>query len=128
MTHALVVDDNAMNIEVLKMLLNREGVTCTTTDAPQNLEVVLAQDPNQAVDVVFLDLEMPNYDGFALYEMLSNDARFASARFVAYTVHTGEVDRARQYGFHSFLSKPLNLQKFPEQLQRILAGERVWAV
>ena len=36
------------------------------------------------------------------------------------------TDPAAQAGFHSFLGKPLNVEKFPDQLQQILAGEPVW--
>jgi hypothetical protein len=44
-----------------------------------------------------------------------------------YSVHASEINRARDMGFHSCLGKPLNADDFPEQLARILRGERVWA-
>jgi DNA-binding NarL/FixJ family response regulator len=46
---------------------------------------------------------------------------------VAYTVHVSEINRAYQLGFHSFIGKPIDPDKFPDQLARILRGEPVWA-
>jgi hypothetical protein len=46
---------------------------------------------------------------------------------VAYTVHVSEINTVYQMGFHSFLGKPLDSDLFPDQLARILRGERVWA-
>ena len=43
-----------------------------------------------------------------------------------YTVHVSEIGVARDLGFHSFLGKPLDVDKFPEQLKRILNDEPVW--
>ena len=80
------------------------------------------------VDLVFLDLEFPNYDGFDILADLQADPRLAHVPFVADTVHISEQNQARQAGFHSFLGKPLDVQKFPEQVRRILNGERVWEI
>jgi chemosensory pili system protein ChpA (sensor histidine kinase/response regulator) len=124
--HALIVDDNMSNVEALKALLQREDVACTTLTSPLELPGVL--NTLEAINVVFLDLEFPNFHGFDLLAQLQTDPRLASVPFVAYTVHTSEQNEARQAGFHSFLGKPLDVQKFPRQLERILNGEHVWEI
>lgn len=124
--HALVVDDNSSNVEALRLLLEREGVTSTTLTSVRDLPEVL--DSLEYVDLVFLDLEFPNHHGFDILAQLQTDARLAGTTFVAYTVHTSEQNEARQAGFHSFIGKPLDVQRFPGQLQRILSGERVWEI
>jgi two-component system cell cycle response regulator DivK len=124
--HALIVDDNPSNVEALKILLAREGVTSTTLTSPRDLPGLL--DSLEGVDVVFLDLEFPNHHGFDILAELRPDPRLASASFVAYTVHISEQNEARKAGFHSFIGKPLDVQRFPDQLRRILSGEQVWEV
>ncbi|MBN1429010.1 MAG: response regulator [Anaerolineae bacterium] len=124
--HALIVDDNVSNVEALKALLYREGVVATTLISPIDLPDLL--DTLAPVDVVFLDLEFPNYTGFDVLEQLKADPRLAGVPFVAYTVHISEQNEARQAGFDSFLGKPLDVQRFPEQLQRIFNGEHVWEI
>lgn len=126
MVHALIIDDNRMNIDVMKMLLTNQGVAFTAVESPRLGLEALAK--TGAVDVVFLDLEFPNDDGMDYLDTFKNDPRLAGVPIVAYTVHTSEIDVARKAGFHGFLGKPLSAQRFPEQLQRILAGQSVWEV
>ena len=124
--HALIVDDNVSNVDALKALLEREGVAVTTLISPVDLPDLL--DALGPVDVVFLDLEFPNYTGFDILQQLKVDPRLAGVPFVAYTVHISEQNEARQAGFDSFLGKPLDVHKFPEQLQRIFNGDHVWEI
>ncbi|NDJ75029.1 MAG: response regulator [Chloroflexi bacterium] len=121
---ALIVDDNPTNLDVLAALLRREGVTPLLAESPRDLPAALEE--VERVDVVFLDLEFPNYDGLELIIDLKQDARLRDAPFVAYTVHVSEQNEARNAGFDSFIGKPLNVERFPDQLSRILNGEMVW--
>jgi CheY-like chemotaxis protein len=125
--YALIIDDNQANAEVLEMLLKSEGVGSTIVYLPRNLPAVLDQLESQ-MDVVFLDLELPNHNGFDLMEMLREHPRVNGAPLVAYTVHTSEINEAREAGFHSFLGKPLDTRRFPDQLHRILNNQPVWEI
>jgi two-component system, cell cycle response regulator DivK len=122
--HALIIDDNPNNIEVLAMLLTQENATYSAVHSLWHIEQTL--DQVGSPDIIFLDLEFPNGDGFGLLKDLKADARFNRIPIVAYSVHTGEFDRIREAGFDSFIGKPVNLQNFPDQLRRILDGEAVW--
>src|SRR5687767_6723515 len=122
--HALIIDDNQKNLGVMAQMLQLEGVDSTKVPNPNQLASIL--DQLAQVDVIFLDLEMPGLDGYAVLEQLKADPRFNAAPIVAYTVHVSEVNTAYQHGFDSFIGKPLNSDKFPEQLNRILNGESVW--
>lgn len=123
--HALIVDDNANNLGVLAEMLSLEGVSYTKVLNPNLLEGVL--DKLSQLDVIFLDLEMPDIDGYTILEFFKSDERFQHIPVVAYTVHVSEINTARRLGFHSFLGKPLDADRFPAQLAKILHGERVWA-
>lgn len=122
--HALIIDDSKTNIEVLTMMLTRQEVTFTAIQFFHQLDDLLAT--LEKIDIVFLDLEFPNLTGFEIFSKLKALPQLANVPIVAYTVHNSEIDTARKAGFHSFLGKPLSLSKFPDQLQRILAGIPVW--
>jgi two-component system, cell cycle response regulator DivK len=124
MTHALIIDDNARNVTVLATLLDEESVSSTRVTNPAQLEAALKT--VDALDVIFLDLEMPGVDGYQVLARFKKDAKYKGVPVVAYTVHVSEIHNASQQGFDSFLGKPLNADKFSEQLKRILKGERVW--
>jgi two-component system cell cycle response regulator DivK len=124
MPHALIIDDDRSNLGVLKELLTMEQITYTALTDSTKVEATLAQgDP---VDVVILDLGMPNLNGYQVFEIIRQYPHMANVPVVACTVHTGEAQNARMSGFHSFISKPLNIDQFSNQLARILNGESVW--
>jgi len=126
MPHALIVDDNRNNIDVLTMFLEREGVSQT---AVQNArQVAKALDQIEKVDVVFLDLEFPYGDGFQVLQAVKAMPEFAGVPVIAYTVHTSEIDEVRRAGFDGFLGKPLDSRRFAEQLKKILTGIPVWDI
>jgi two-component system cell cycle response regulator DivK len=52
----------------------------------------------------------------------------AGAKIVAVTAGVTQMDvaRAEAAEFDGFIGKPLDFDRFPEQIRRILAGERVW--
>lgn len=122
--YALIIDDNAKNVNVLAQLLSMEQFESVKVFNPSELDSLLKTLP--PVKVVFLDLEMPTLDGYTILERLKSDPRFQNIPIVAYTVHLSEINVAYQQGFDSFIGKPLDADKFPEQLARILEGESVW--
>lgn len=123
---ALVIDDNDDNLYVLSELLSMNGVQSHTLR--RSIELPTFLQGIQRLDVVFLDLEMPRMNGYEVLESFKQHPRFSHVPVVAYTVHISEISVAQQIGFHSFLGKPLDADKFPDQLARILKGEPVWAI
>lgn len=121
---ALIIDDNAKNVSILAHLLSAEGLESIQVINPATLDAKLQSASH--IRVVFLDLELPNVDGYQVLHKLKNDARFHNIPIVAYTVHVSEIQVAHQQGFDGFLAKPLDSDKFPGQLSRILKGEPVW--
>jgi two-component system cell cycle response regulator DivK len=120
--HALIIDDNARNLRVLAQLLHKNGADCLEVADPRQLPGILPD--LEDVEVVFLDLEMPGMNGFQVKDMLRS--HLGNTPIIAYTVHVSEIDVVRRAGFDGFLGKPLDSARFPEQLARILRGERVW--
>jgi CheY-like chemotaxis protein len=107
-------------------MLAVEGLTATTVQNPAQVEAVLKS--LTSLDIVFLDLEMPGLNGYDVLNKLRASSKTGGVPVVACTVHLNEMNNARRMGFHSFLGKPLDGDKFPEQLARILKGEPVWSL
>ncbi len=123
--HALIVDDNRDNVAILAQMLSIEGIESTRIEDPTKLEKALSNLPK--TQVIFLDLEMPKLNGYEIFNQLRSIETFKNVPIVAYTVHVSEINTVRSLGFHSFLTKPLDQDDFPEQLALILKGEPVWA-
>ncbi|MBN8639269.1 MAG: response regulator [Anaerolineae bacterium] len=124
--HALIIEDNSNNSEVLAILLELQGVASTNVRSPRQVASTIEQ--LEHVDVIFLDLEFPYGDGFSVFKLLRSDPRYAAIPIIAYSVHISQVDKVRAAGFQGFLGKPLSIEQFPDQLRRILSGIAVWEV
>ena len=122
--HALIIDDDPFSIEVVARLLQGQHIDYTAVSDPTEVEGLLPQ--LAIIDVVFLDLEMPKIDGYQMLDYLRE--WLPNVPVIAHTVHLNEVNAARHEGFHSFIGKPVRMDRFQEQLSRILNGEAVWEV
>lgn len=121
---ALIVEDNLMNSEILETLLLQHGITPTSVTLPKDIQAAASKLSNLAV--IFLDLEFPNADGFQIHRELKATDWAKDIPVVAYTVHLGEMDRARREGFDGFIGKPVAPSHFEMLLKQILAGQAVW--
>jgi CheY-like chemotaxis protein len=79
-------------------------------------------------DVIFLDLHVNPLDGYAVYKLLRQQAKFAQTRIIALTasILPDELHSVREAGFDGLIIKPLNPETFLDYVNRILVGESVW--
>ncbi len=121
---ALIIEDEETSADVLRNLLDQLEVDSAVIFSSPRIAAVIGQTARP--DVIFLDLEMPNMNGYEVLELIKSDAEFDGVPVVAYTTHISHMNEARRAGFHSFLGKPLHRVDFAENLRRILNGESVW--
>lgn len=124
MIKALIIDDNSSNILVLQQLLSLEQIGSDAISSPGNLARQL--NALHDFDVVFLDLEMPGINGYEAAAIIKQHPNFAKTKVIAYSVHVSEINVTHELGFDGFLGKPINAEAFPDQLRRILRGEKVF--
>jgi CheY-like chemotaxis protein len=106
----LIVDDNRDGAESLSMLfsvLGHEPVVAFSG------EEGLAKFRESAPEFVFLDIGLPDIDGYEVCRRIRNLPHGASAALVAITGWGGEEDkkRAREAGFDAHLTKPVELSQ-----------------
>ncbi len=121
--HVLIVDDDSYNVYIMERFLDRENIAYTAVTDTIALENVLKE--LSRIDLILLDLEMPKRDGYEIVKILKQYLD-SSVPIVACTVHTAEINRTKKLGFSGFIAKPLDMDRFPEQITRILNGETIW--
>lgn len=127
--HVLVVEDNVPNFVLIARMLAYMGVQrCEWKTTGWGVVDFASTMPQ--VDLILMDLRMPHEDGYDALRQIRNHPRLKETIVVAVTAHGSgeEVRKARTAGFDGFLNKPLDPDKFPDQIRRVLQGESVWEV
>jgi len=125
--YVLVVEDNLQNLVLIARLLAFIGVRRYEWKA-SGWQVLEFADTMPRVDLVLMDLHLPYEDGYDALAKLRNDAHFADTRVVAVTAdaNPASMEKARNAGFDGFVGKPIDPDKFPEQIIAILKGKSIW--
>ncbi len=124
----LIVEDNVRNYALLARLLSFMGIKQAEWKRSGWQVLEFARDAMPRVDLILLDIHLPEEDGYEVLTRLQNEGRFEDTRIVAVTadVTSANLSRAQNAGFDGFLAKPINVDTFPDQIRRILEGESVW--
>jgi PAS domain S-box-containing protein len=108
---ALIVDDNATNQRVLNEMVTAWGCTAVVADgAEQALALLLdAVDRNDRYELILLDLNMPDIDGYGLARMVRAEPRLVNTAMIMLTssAQRGEAERTQQAGIVAYLTKPV---------------------
>jgi CheY-like chemotaxis protein len=127
----LYVEDEARSRRVMQLLLVNSMKLDNVTifeDSADFIARVDALEPKP--DVIFLDIHVAPYNGFQMLDMLRKSGRYNDTIIVALTasVMNEEVTQLRESGFDGCLSKPVDIDTFPELLTLILKGEELWHI
>jgi signal transduction histidine kinase/CheY-like chemotaxis protein len=116
-THILLVDDDPMNLFFGRELLQTLGVQVIT--AASGAEAI-QQLQQQAIDIVFMDVSMPEMDGYETTRRIRADVRFATLPIIALTAHAiaGGRERCLAAGMNDYLTKPYVLSDLHSAIER----------
>ncbi len=125
-TTILVVEDNVSNFVLIARLLGYMGIHCEWKTS--GYEVVEYADTLPRLDLILLDIRLPYEDGYSALKKIKAAKNLKDIPVVAVTAEASvqQMNKARKANFDGFIGKPLDPDRFPEQIRRILAGEPVW--
>ena len=115
----LVVDDNAMNIELVRHVLEHDGFTVASAcDAHEALQCIDGFRP----ELILMDIQMPGMDGIELTRRLKADPQRQHIVIVAFTAYAMQGDEAkmRAAGCDGYLSKPIDVHTIAASLRSLL--------
>ncbi len=127
--HVLVVEDNVPNFVLIARMLAYMGVQrCEWKTS--GWQVVEFADTLPRIDLILMDIRLPYEDGFQALAKVRANPRLKDTLVVAVTAEASveQMRRAKEAGFDGFLGKPLDPDRFPDQIRRVLNGEPVWEI
>jgi chemosensory pili system protein ChpA (sensor histidine kinase/response regulator) len=116
---ALVVDDSITVRRVMERFLERNGMRVVTArDGLDAISVLQDSKP----DIILLDIEMPNMDGYEFATHVRNDPRVSDVPIIMITSRTGDKHRARaiEIGVNDYLGKPYQDSQLLESMRGLL--------
>jgi two-component system, cell cycle response regulator DivK len=119
MKKVLIAEDNAVNRELLRELLEMRGYdVAEACDGQEALLKITETHP----DILLLDLGMPVLDGFGTIRKIRENPSISSLPVLAVTAYAMRDDREKvlNSGFDGYLSKPIDPSALDRELARLL--------
>lgn len=122
----LVVEDNVANFVLIARMLGYMGIHCEWKTS--GYEVVEYADSLPRLDLVLMDIRLPYEDGYGALKKIRSSPNLKDTLVIAVTAEASvkQINKARAANFDGFIGKPLDPDRFPDQIRRILNGENVW--
>ena len=122
----LLAEDNELNAEIAETVLEETGIKVKhVEDGIQCIEE-LKKMPEKYYDVILMDVQMPNMDGYTATEKIRHlDDSRAEIPIIAMTANAYDEDRrkAQEAGMDGFLAKPLDVDEMMRLLAQIIKTE-----
>ena len=121
---AMIVDDYITVRRVMQRFLERNGMRVVTAkDGIDAINVLQAGTP----DIILLDIEMPNMDGYEFATHVRNDERVSDIPIIMITSRVGDKHRARaiEIGVNDYLGKPYQDAKLLEAIHFLLEEREI---
>lgn len=121
----LVVDDNELNVEIAKCMLENNGmkVTCAA-DGQEAVELFEKSEPGY-YGAIFMDVMMPRMDGLEATKTIRNmkrsDAWNVPIIAISANAFIEDILNSKQAGMNAHLAKPLDVNKLIDTLKKCLA-------
>jgi len=112
----LVVDDNEDSRDLVKKILKKHNYqVIEAVDGEEAIAKAIAYRPA----LILMDISIPKIDGYEATRRLKERPDFKDTPIIAFTAHAmkGDQEKALEAGCNGYISKPINVREFPEQIK-----------
>jgi two-component system cell cycle response regulator DivK len=113
----LIIEDNEKNLKLARAVLTLKGFRVI---AAQTACEGIAKAGTDAPDVILMDIQLPDMSGLEALSHLRADPATAGLPVVALTAFAmrDDAERMLRAGFDAYISKPIDVREFPNQVRR----------
>ena len=118
---ALLIEDNENNRYLLSLLLEHAGFTVVSAvNGKSGLDMARLEAP----DLILLDIQMPEMDGYQVAAILKSDPVLERIPIIGVSSFAmpGDRERAMRAGFAGYIEKPVDPEQFGQSVRAILGG------
>ncbi|MDO4488386.1 MAG: ATP-binding protein [Eubacteriales bacterium] len=126
--HVLLAEDNDLNAEIASVMLSDMGLVIDRVDDGIKCVAQIEQMPAGTYDVILMDIQMPNMDGYKATQAIRNlsDDVKAQIPIIAMTANAFDSDKkkALDFGMNGHIAKPIDIEKVEEILLAVFAENK----
>jgi len=117
----LVVEDNELNLKLFCDLLGAHGYKA---EPVRDGREAIGKAQAFAPDLIVMDIQMPHISGLELIEQIKADESLRAIPIIAVTAYAakGDEERIREAGAEAYVSKPISLARFIEEVRGLMKG------
>lgn len=123
--HVLLAEDNDLNAEISIAMLMTEGLVVDRVEDGLQCVHRIEQSPAGTYDLILMDIQMPNMDGYRATEMIRglSDKKKANIPIIAMTANAFEEDRKKALakGMNGHIAKPVDAEKVEKTICEVLS-------
>lgn len=115
----LYIEDNLENRILVRRILMAEGYEVLEAEnATSALDILARETP----DLILVDINMPDIDGYTLTSRLKSQERFQQVPIIALTANVmkGDREKSLRAGCDGYIQKPVDVDALPHQIARFL--------
>ncbi len=119
----LYIEDNYENKLLVRRILESEGFeVIEAEDGLSGIETARRENP----DLILMDINIPGIDGYEAATKIKGVSEHADTPIIAITASAlhGDKERSIAAGCDGFIQKPINVERFPEQIREFIGGKR----
>ena len=118
-TTILYVEDNAENRTLIRRVLEADGYRVVEAS---NAEKALAQIEKEHPDLILMDINMPDMDGYTLTAKIKSIPAYKDIPIIAVTANVmrGDREKSLKAGCDGYIQKPIDIDILTRQLERYL--------
>lgn len=125
--HILLVEDNEINMEIARCLLEEKGAVITEAHNGKEAVQIFGASKEKEFDVILMDIMMPEMNGLEATRQIRalerEDAKSIPIFAMTANAFTEDIKKCREVGMNEHFAKPLNMKEMVETIYRYCRGK-----
>ena len=116
----LAVDDDMINLKLLKSMLNKAGTVSEVIEAGNGSDAIGILKSRDDIDIILLDIIMPVMNGIEMLKVVRADDNLKQLPIIVLTTDETKKGEALEYGANGFLMKPIRAEELKAKINSLI--------